>query len=226
MTGSKTEGSSDQLSRAQSDYFAETAYRGPLHPVVAEYADPKVEFLAANIPLMGRILDVGCGNGIFTYRFAMRGASVVGLDFSSRLLSDNPHDRLICGDATVLPFSDGTFDLSFEANVLHHVADRGAVIREMARVSRKYVAVLEPNRNNPVMLGFGLLVKAERGLLVSTPEYIRQELLRAGLKPIASITFGMITQNNTPKSLVPFLRRFNRPIWWGEYIVMVAQKVG
>ena len=226
MIGSRSEGSSDRLTRAQSGYFAQTAYRGPLHPVVGEYADPKVAFLAEHIPLSGKILDVGCGNGVFTLRLGLRGASVVGLDFSSHLLSDNPHDRLICGDATVLPFSDGTFDLAFEANLLHHVADRRAVIREMARVSRNYVAILEPNRNNPLMFGFGLLVKVERGLLVSTPGYVRQELERAGLKPVASITFGMISQNNTPKLLLPLLRRFNRPIWWGEYIVMIAQKAG
>jgi ubiquinone/menaquinone biosynthesis C-methylase UbiE len=214
----------DRLSTSQSAYFAEVAYRGPLDPVVASYAEPKMAFLAQHVPLTGRILDIGCGNGIFTHRFARYTDSVVGLDFSPRLLRENPHNRLICGDATKLPFPDESFDLSFEANLLHHVADRNAVIGEMARVSRKYVAILEPNRNNPLMLGFGLVVKTERGSLVSTPKHLRGELTLAGLKLVASITTGMISQNNTPKLLVPFLRRFNKPIWWGEYIVMVAER--
>lgn len=214
----------DRLSASQAAYFDQAAYRGPFDPVVADYADPKVAFLAAHIPLTGKILDLGCGSGIFTWRFAKHSAAVIGLDFSPRLLRQNPHPQRICGDATSLPFPSASFDLCFEANLLHHVAGRTAVIAEMARVSRKYVALLEPNRANPLMFGFGLLVKQERGSLISTPKRLRAELESAGLKPLAAITTGMISQNNTPRILVPFLRRFDRPIWWGEYIVMIAEK--
>jgi hypothetical protein len=33
----------------------------------------------------------------------------------------------------------------------------------MSRVSRKYVVLLEPNRYNPLMFAFSLVVAAERG---------------------------------------------------------------
>jgi hypothetical protein len=33
------------------------------------------------------------------------------------------------------------------------------------------------------------------------------------------------SQNNTPQALIPLLRRFDREIWWGEYIVVVAEKM-
>ena len=170
------------------------------------------------------MLDVGCGNGIFTLRFANAGARVTGLDYSRHLLGQNSHPLLVCGDATSLPFSDGSFEVVFEANVLHHVPDRERVIAEMARTSRRYVVLLEPNRNNPLMVGFALAVRAERGVLKSCMSRLHAEVARCGLRVVKGLTTGMISQNNTPATLVPLLKRFDRPIWWGEYLVLIAEK--
>jgi SAM-dependent methyltransferase len=208
----------------QADYFNSVKYRGPLHPAVSAYADPKIEYIQKHIPLEGKILDVGCGNGIFTLRLARKGANVIGLDFSQLLLSQNPHSCLMRGDATGLPFADGTFDCVFEANVLHHMQDREVVIREMARTSRRYVVLLEPNRYNPLIFGMSLAVREEIGVLKSSLKRLRAELSRSGLHILAHSTTGMISQNNTPLALVPWLKRFDREIWWGEYIVLIAEK--
>ena len=208
----------------QAEYFDQVAYRDPMHPVVGAYADPKVQFINQYVPLRGRVLDVGCGNGIFTLRFANAGASVTGLDYSRHLLGQNTHSRLVCGDATSLPFPDGNFEVVFEANVLHHVADREHVIREMARTSRRYVVLLEPNRYNPLMFAFSLAVRAERGGLKSCMSRLNAEVARCGLRTVKTLTTGMISQNNTPAPLVPILKRFDRQIWWGEYLVLIAEK--
>ena len=214
----------DDVAR-QSEYFNAVAYRDPMHPVVSAYADPKVRFIQQYVPLKGPVLDVGCGNGIFTVRFAQAGADVTGLDFSRFLLGQNKHPRLICGDATILPFPDESFEATFEANVLHHVPDRARVISEMARTSRRYVVLLEPNRYNPLMFAFSLVVRAERGGLKSSISRLRQEVGRCGLRVVASLTTGMISQNNTPAALVPMLKRFDRQVWWGEYLVVIAEKI-
>jgi SAM-dependent methyltransferase len=208
----------------QEEYFDHVAYRDPMHPVVGAYADPKVQFIEKYVPLKGEVLDVGCGNGIFTLRFANSGANVTGLDYSRHLLGQNSHPRLVCGDATSLPFPNGSFEVVFEANVLHHVPDREKVIREMARASSRYVVLLEPNRYNPIMFGFALVVRAERGGLKSCMSRLHAEAKRSGLRVIQSLTTGMISQNNTPAPLVPLLKRFDRPIWWGEYLVLVGEK--
>jgi SAM-dependent methyltransferase len=184
-----------------------------------------MEFIRRYVPLNGSILDVGCGNGIFSVRFAEDGASVIGLDFSHHLLQENPHRRLICGDAGKLPFDDETFDAVFEANVLHHVADRELVVREMHRVSRRYLVFLEPNRYNPIMAAFSILVAAERGGLKSCVSRLVREARTSGSKIVATLTTGMISQNNTPRSMVSWPRRFDRPIWWGEYIIVIAEKI-
>ena len=212
-------------STLQQDYFSGVRYRDPRDFVVGAYADPKVDFIRSHMPLIGSVLDLGCGNGIFSERLTRDGARVAALDFSWHLLSQNSHQRRICGDATSLPFADGIFDLAFEANLLHHVTDRLGVIKEMCRVSRRYVVLLEPNRYNPLMFGLSLVVRAERGVLKSSVGRLQREIRQAGARILACQTAGMISQNNTPERLVPFLRRFDREIWWGEYIVIVAERI-
>jgi hypothetical protein len=34
----------------------------------------------------------------------------------------------------------------------------------------------------------------------------------------------MISQNNTPSALLPLLKRFDREIWYGEYVILIAEK--
>src|SRR4029078_1298658 len=66
-------------------------------------------------------LELGCGAAQFGIRVAMRGARVVGLDFSAnQLAAAGPHPRetgvrmpLVRGDAEELPFADERFDLVF-----------------------------------------------------------------------------------------------------------------
>jgi hypothetical protein len=75
------------------------------------------------------------------------------------------------------------------------------------------------------MLAFFLLVRAERGGLKSCAKSLEGDLHRCGLRIVSSLTTGMISQNNTPTMLIPLLQRFDRQIWWGEYVVIVAEKL-
>jgi SAM-dependent methyltransferase len=206
-------------------YFEKAKYRLPQHPVIEAYVRPKLEYISRFIELGKNtsVLDVGCGNGVFTYYFEQRCRFVLGLDNSSNMLAENPCPRVVQCGATQLPFRDRSFDVAFEANLLHHVDDRVQVVREMARVSRRWVVLIEPNRYNPLMLAFGLVVPAERGLLNSTRLSNLTLLRDAGLKPISCMTTGMISQNNTPAGLLPFLKQFDREIWYGEYVVLIAE---
>jgi SAM-dependent methyltransferase len=192
---------------------------------VAAFADPKIEFLRKHVSLEARsVLDVACGNGVFTIRLARIAGSVVALDSSSHMLALNPHPTRVQSSAAALPFEDRSFDVVFEANLLHHVDDPQEVVSELCRCSARHLMLIEPNRWNPLMLGFGLLVGAERRLLRSSRRIMVRLVEKAGFRVKAISTTGMISQNNTPGFLIPWLKRFDREMILGEYIVLCAER--
>lgn len=95
-----------------------------------------------------RLLDAGCGEGRHCFGALSRGASVVGLDLdldamrapSVRLrrtaAEQDALGAMLQGDAFRLPFADESFDRIICSEVMEHVHDYRAAIRELARVAR------------------------------------------------------------------------------------------
>ncbi len=81
------------------------------------------------------VLDVGCGNGRLITQLAKREIEFVGLDQSPTMLAeiDGP-TRL--GDATDLPFPDGSFGAVTALYMLYHIPDPVLAISEAHRVLR------------------------------------------------------------------------------------------
>jgi ubiquinone/menaquinone biosynthesis C-methylase UbiE len=88
-----------------------------------------------------RVLDVGCGTGAHLAGYRERGADCTGLDLSPAMLEVArrrlPGADLRIGDATDLPFDDGSFDLVLATLFLHELAPdaRSMALTEMARVA-------------------------------------------------------------------------------------------
>jgi demethylmenaquinone methyltransferase/2-methoxy-6-polyprenyl-1,4-benzoquinol methylase len=87
-----------------------------------------------------RVLDLAAGTGTSSVPFAERGAVVVPCDFSLGMLAVGKRARpslpFTAGDATRLPFADGTFDAVTISFGLRNVVDPLAGLREMHRVTR------------------------------------------------------------------------------------------
>jgi SAM-dependent methyltransferase len=199
------------------------------HPVIAEYVLSKISMLKKIVPFTERttLLDVGCGNGFFTYYFD-KICKTVGVDFSEKMVRLNPlkpGQKGLMDAAGGLAFRDSSFDVVFCHAVLHHVADIDAVVREMARVSKKYVIVLEPNRGNPLMFLFSLIIKEERKALKFSLRYLERIVGRNGLKIIAAFSCGMIVPNQMPSFLVPVVRHLNFKQPFGMTNFIIAEKV-
>lgn len=86
-----------------------------------------------------RILDVGCGTGIFTIDVLKSGAWVTGIDLSAAMLAravTRGGDQFagLCADMCHLPFADNSFDRVFSMTAIEFVADAATAIAELNRV--------------------------------------------------------------------------------------------
>jgi SAM-dependent methyltransferase len=87
-----------------------------------------------------RVLEVGCGSGVFLRAAADRGAAVTGLDSSERLVElargRAPEADVVVGDLQALPFADDCFDVVAGFNAFFFAADIVEALREARRVAR------------------------------------------------------------------------------------------
>ncbi|HSB28321.1 MAG TPA: class I SAM-dependent methyltransferase [Pyrinomonadaceae bacterium] len=85
-----------------------------------------------------RLLDVGCGTGANLLLLSKYG-DAEGVDISEDALSfcrERGLDKVKLGAAEELPYEDGTFDLVTAFDVVEHMDDDVAGLREMRRVLR------------------------------------------------------------------------------------------
>ena len=98
------------------------------------------------------LLDVGCGEGVLTHRWATRLGldRVVGIDLDDPRLREEwrrrsaPNIEYRVQRAERLPFADGEFDAATAIEVLEHVPEPAHTLGEMARVARRHVLVSVP----------------------------------------------------------------------------------
>ncbi|MEM7167226.1 MAG: class I SAM-dependent methyltransferase [Planctomycetota bacterium] len=144
------------LAREKEHYEALYRGRGDHHFIGSGY-EVVHENTVARLAAGDSIVDIGCGSGQHSRLFASRGLEVTGVELSDTavgLCRENfakagLEGTFHCGDIRTLPFADRTFDASFLSLVLHHFLDFEQVLREAARVSKRYVFVFEPNAANP-----------------------------------------------------------------------------
>jgi len=113
---------------------------GPSHRALIR----RIKAVAGDRPV--RVLDVGCGTGVFAGRLraALPTATVWGVDLVTGML-DKGAERWrrhagqvqpVKGDSERLPFADGAFDFVTCANSFHHYPHQDRAVAEMHRVLR------------------------------------------------------------------------------------------
>jgi SAM-dependent methyltransferase len=81
-----------------------------------------------------RVLDAGCGNGLYLRGLRERRVAAVGCDLSMGMLRAAAHPALLNADVSALPLRDGAVDVALAIHMLYHVPSREAAIRELRRV--------------------------------------------------------------------------------------------
>jgi len=116
---------------------------------------------AAGERIQGRVLENGCGVGMYVEHLAPYGGKIIGLeyDFERAAEAGTRSSNILNAAGESLPLPSGTlrqaqdfaFDLILSHEVLEHVQDDAQAVREMVRVLRTggRMVVLAPNRGYP-----------------------------------------------------------------------------
>lgn len=100
-----------------------------------------------------RILDVGCGIGTYVRRLRELSEHVYGIDIDERHVRRGSLSlpNLALAASEQMPFSDNSFDVILLHEVIEHVSDDAATLREACRVARPggKIVIYAPNRLYP-----------------------------------------------------------------------------
>ncbi|HDL02433.1 MAG TPA: class I SAM-dependent methyltransferase [Candidatus Pacearchaeota archaeon] len=106
----------------------------------------------------GKVLDVGCYNGFYSFELAKKGCDVIGIDmlemavdYANGLVNVETNIKFVKGYAENLPFSDGEFDTTIISHTLEHVFDHERSLSEAVRVTKnkgKLIAIVPREMGN------------------------------------------------------------------------------
>jgi SAM-dependent methyltransferase len=100
-----------------------------------------------------RILDIGCGLGVYVRKFREFSDRVCGIDIDPKRLREGARTTpgLMLAVGEHLPFPDNSFDVIVMNEVIEHVTDDAATMREALRAIRPggHIAIYAPNRLYP-----------------------------------------------------------------------------
>jgi 2-polyprenyl-3-methyl-5-hydroxy-6-metoxy-1,4-benzoquinol methylase len=147
------------------------------------------------------LLDVGCGEGVLTHKWAQRlEGRVVGLDLEDPAIQSEwerrhaPNLDYRVMKAENLPFADGEFDLAAAIEVLEHVPDPEHTVSEMARVASGHLLVSVPRE--PLWRALNLTRGAYLRDLGNTPGHVNH-WSRRGIVELLS-RHGEVVETRSP----------------------------
>jgi ubiquinone/menaquinone biosynthesis C-methylase UbiE len=98
------------------------------------------ERVLESVPMGGRILDVGCGTGLFLRMYEERGGCGIGIDLSREMIRKArkrcESSEFFVGNAEILPFREGSFDAVCSLMAFSYVRRPAHLLSEVFRVLR------------------------------------------------------------------------------------------
>ena len=171
------------------------------------------------VPAEGEVLDVAAGPGSLSLLAARTARRVYAVDFAPAMLAELRARAAAAGvtnvatevaDGQALPYPDGRFDAAYSMFGLIFFPDRGAGLRELARVlrpgARALVSSWPPSDRIPVFKALFSALKAELPdskfgegpTALGTADEMRAELGAAGLSSIEVHEHVVVPGTATP----------------------------
>lgn len=130
----------NEISKAFNKHAAEYELAAKVQHEIGERLFERLQYLKISPQ---RILDLGCGPGMFSRELALMypKAQIVGLDLAQAMLLQAKKKQswrrkwsLVTADMSHMPFPSGVFDLVFANQVIHWGNPQAQVFREINRV--------------------------------------------------------------------------------------------
>lgn len=149
------------------------------------------------------VLDICCGSGMISEYYDKKGAKVSGIDLSPEAVErasirSKRYDfqaEFRIADSTSLPFPDNSFDIISVHDGLHHLNNPKKAVKEMARVAKKGIIIIEPAKalitELSILLGVSLRYESADFVYRFKENEIRQWLKEFGIKEIITKRYIM-----------------------------------
>jgi ubiquinone/menaquinone biosynthesis C-methylase UbiE len=140
-----------------------------------------------------RILDVGCGTGVFTLDLLAAGSSVTGLELSLPMLqrawsktAGYPF-HMVQGDMRWLPFVDGSFDKTISVTAIEFLEDARSGVAELLRVTRPGGLVVVASLNSLSPWAIRRKASAKEGHTIFEHVHFRSPAEMGELAPVPAL---------------------------------------
>jgi ubiquinone/menaquinone biosynthesis C-methylase UbiE len=129
-----------------------------------------------------RVLEVGCGLGVFCMHVAKKGGEAIGLDISksaileakelTRKYAVQDNVEFIVSDARFLPFIDRSEDIIVSSETLEHIANHEKAFHEFARIidNSGYICLTVPNLISSLFFEYVFF------MVMGQPKYVKRFL--------------------------------------------------
>ncbi len=103
---------------------------------------PAISSLLRDIVKNKKVLDLGCGSGIFSNEISTRWrAEVTGIDLSNGLIKiaeeNYPKINFFVGNAQKTPFKDNSFDVITSSLMIHYFKNLRPLFKEVSRILKR-----------------------------------------------------------------------------------------
>jgi ubiquinone/menaquinone biosynthesis C-methylase UbiE len=188
----------------------------------------RVALISQYTDLQGKyLLDCGCGKGKYVLSFLELGADAWGIDYLDNKIMEYKQNnaeyghRVSQGDIEKMGYADNVFDIIFLNEVLAHVPDDQAALREIYRVLKPNgdLFIFTPNRIHPFEW-HGVYLKSSGKLLHRYIPFIPYLPLQFG-----QIFFNYWARNYWPPQLRRMVRNAGFKIKHTSYVWQVFENV-